>query len=267
MMPPLMTVGSSPPASSSAATMRGRRGLAVRAADGDRRFRPHQLGQHLRAADDRQAARPRLDQLRIVALDRRGDDDDRRVAEILRVVADRDLDAAVAKPLHIVAVGDVGAAHAIVLVGQHLGDAAHADPADPDEMDRTDVARQFHQKVSRAALWAAIQLADGLKRTPAPPQRPRRDRRAARRRRPGPRRGRHRRRPPARPGLRGDRPGGARARSASAPAPARARRRRPRRARGRSPPDRDRAHADRERGSPGGRSPRARRRSRRRRGR
>ena len=31
---------------------RRRRGLAVRAADRDRRFRPHQLGQHLRAPDD-----------------------------------------------------------------------------------------------------------------------------------------------------------------------------------------------------------------------
>ena len=93
---------------------RGGRGLAVRAADGDRRFQPHQLGEHLGAADDRQAARPRLDQLGIVALDGGGDDDHRRVVEILRVVADRDLDAALAQPLHVGAVGDVGAAHAIV---------------------------------------------------------------------------------------------------------------------------------------------------------
>ena len=76
------------------------------------------------------------------------------------VMADRDLDAAVAQPLHIGAVGNVGAAHAIVLVGQNLGDAAHADPADADEMDRTDVARQFHSKVSEGraigGAWKAL---------------------------------------------------------------------------------------------------------------
>ena len=110
----------------------------------------------------RTTGRPRArasDQLRVVALDRRGDDDDRRVAEILRVVADRDLDAAVAQPLHVGAVGDVRAAHAVVLVGQHLGDAAHSDPADPDEMDRADVARQFHQKISGGRIRARLHAA------------------------------------------------------------------------------------------------------------
>ena len=110
-------------------------------------FEPHQLGQHLGAPHHRQPARPRLDELGIVALDRRGDDDHRRIVEISGGVADHHRDAAVAQPLHIIAVGDVGAAHAIILVGQHLGDAAHADPADADEMDRPDVARQFHSKI------------------------------------------------------------------------------------------------------------------------
>ncbi len=34
--------------------------------------------------------------------------------------------------------------HVIAEIGQHLGNAAHADAADADEMDRPDVARQFH---------------------------------------------------------------------------------------------------------------------------
>src|SRR5207247_1829496 len=34
--------------------------------------------------------------------------------------------------------------HHIAEIHQHLGDAAHADAADPDEMNRADVTRQFH---------------------------------------------------------------------------------------------------------------------------
>ena len=70
---------------------RGRRGLAVRAGDRDAALEPHQLGQHLGAAHDRQALRARRGQFRIVALDRGRDDDDLGVAEILGGVADDDL--------------------------------------------------------------------------------------------------------------------------------------------------------------------------------
>ena len=64
--------------------------------------------------------------------------------DILRVVADGNLDAVIAQPLDVGAVGDVRALHGIAEVAQHLGDAAHADAPDADEMDRADVARQFH---------------------------------------------------------------------------------------------------------------------------
>ena len=166
MMPPLMTVGSSPPASSSAATIEVVVVLPCVPPMAIADFEPHQLGQHLGAPDDRQAARPRLDQLGIVALDRRRDDDDRRIVEVLRIVADRDLDPAVAQALHVVAVGDVGAVHAIVLVGENLGDAAHADAADPDEVDRPDVARQFHRQDLPGASLGQFSTGHGLKRTP-----------------------------------------------------------------------------------------------------
>ena len=68
MMPPLITVGSSPPASSKRGDQRGRRGLAVGAGDRDAPFEPHQLGQHLGAAHDRQPLGARGDDLRIVGL-------------------------------------------------------------------------------------------------------------------------------------------------------------------------------------------------------
>src|SRR5713101_3248912 len=59
-------------------------------------------------------------------------------------MADRDRDAEVAQPLDVLAFGDVRARYRVAEIGQHLRNAAHADAADADEMDRTDIARQFH---------------------------------------------------------------------------------------------------------------------------
>src|SRR5262249_61572552 len=39
---------------------------------------------------------------------------------------------------------------------QDLGNAAHADAADADEMDRTDIARQFHARIPRFSLAARL---------------------------------------------------------------------------------------------------------------
>ena len=61
---------------------RRRRRLAVRPGDRDRLLHAHQLGEHFRALDDRQAPLDRGLDFRIAAADRRGDHDDRRVAEI-----------------------------------------------------------------------------------------------------------------------------------------------------------------------------------------
>ena len=44
------------------------------------------------------------------------------------------------KPLDVGAVRHVGALHRVAEVGQDLGDAAHADAADADEVDRADIA-------------------------------------------------------------------------------------------------------------------------------
>ena len=49
-------------------------------------------------------------------------------------------DALIAQALDVGALGDVRALHRIAEIDQHLGDAAHADAADADEMDRADVA-------------------------------------------------------------------------------------------------------------------------------
>jgi hypothetical protein len=62
-------------------------------------LKPHQLGQHLGAAHDRQPLLARGDELRVVALDRRRHHHHRAPAEIGGVVADEDRDALLAQPL------------------------------------------------------------------------------------------------------------------------------------------------------------------------
>ena len=56
-------------------------------------------------------------------------------------MSDRDLHALFAQPFDVGALGLIGALHDIAEVHHDLGDAAHADAADADEMHRTDVAR------------------------------------------------------------------------------------------------------------------------------
>src|SRR5206468_1461525 len=50
----------------------------------------------------------------------------------------------VAEPLHVGTVSNVRTGHCISEIDQHLGNAAHANAADADEMHQTDVARQLH---------------------------------------------------------------------------------------------------------------------------
>ena len=113
----------------------GRRRLAVRAGDRDRRVQPHDLAQHVGAADDGQPAAARLLQLGIVGLDRGRDHQHLRLAQILGLVADADRHAHAAQALHVGVLGNVRALHAVAHAVQDLGDAAHADAADADEMD------------------------------------------------------------------------------------------------------------------------------------
>ena len=117
---------------------RGRRRLTMRAGDRDRPFQPHQFGQHLGAPHHRHAPRPRRDDFGIIGLDRRGHDDDLGGIEIFRAMADRDANAEFSEPLCIGALGEIAALHLVTEIVQDLGDAAHADAADPDEMQGAD---------------------------------------------------------------------------------------------------------------------------------
>ena len=144
MMPPVMTVGSRPADVEHVGDQRGGGGLAVRAGDRHRRVEPHQLGQHLGAADDGQALGARRLQLGIARLHGGGDDDVARADQIDRIVADEHADALGAQALDVGAVLLVAALHRVALGVQDLGDGAHADAADADDVHGADLARHLH---------------------------------------------------------------------------------------------------------------------------
>jgi len=118
----------------------------VRAADGDRLPEPHQLGEHLGAPHHRQDPLARRLEFRIALPDRRRDDHHLGVAEVLGAVPHEAGDALVAQPLQIGAVRLVRALDAVAEIVQHLGDAAHADPANADEMHQADALRHLHAR-------------------------------------------------------------------------------------------------------------------------
>jgi len=119
----------------------------MRAGYGNAGFKTHQLGKHFGAAYDRQKARAGFDEFGIVRLDRRGDDEDLRVGEVLCRMADHHFDAETAQALDVGAVGDVAALHLVAEIMHDFGDAAHADAADANEVDDAYVEwRRAHQQ-------------------------------------------------------------------------------------------------------------------------
>ena len=120
------------------------------AADGDGVAEAHQLGEHFGAPHDRQQPFAGGDEFRVVLADGGGDDDDFGRAEVLGRMADEDVDALLAQALDIGAFGLVGALHGVAEIVQHLGDPAHSDAADADEVHPPDCLRHLH---ARALLY------------------------------------------------------------------------------------------------------------------
>ena len=120
---------------------RGRGRLAVGAGDRHRPLEAHQLGQHLGPLHHGDVALARGDHLDVVFADGGRDDQHRHVVDDLGAVAARDGNTQGAQAAHGRALGDVAALDPVAEVVHDLGDAAHADPADADEMDRADGER------------------------------------------------------------------------------------------------------------------------------
>ena len=118
---------------------RRRRRLAVRTRDGDGPFETDQLGQHVRAAHDRNGPRPRRIDFRVAALDGGGDDESADAFDVLGLVADHDLRSALGEPLRVGVVLDVRPRDLVAEVQHHFRDARHADAANAHEVNRADV--------------------------------------------------------------------------------------------------------------------------------
>src|SRR5262249_60325303 len=67
-----------------------------------------------------------------------------RTAECSGGMADGNFPTRIAPALDVCAIRGVGTLHGVAEVDEHLRDTAHTDAANADEMDRPDVARQFH---------------------------------------------------------------------------------------------------------------------------
>ena len=136
--------GVEPAAFEQAGDQRCGRGLAVGAGDGDGGAWAHQLGQHLGAADDGDAALLGGFEFRIAGLHRGRDHESGRAVDIGRVVANQAADVAGAQAIEIGAVLEVAALHGVAAGMHHLGDGAHADAADADDMHEAGLLRIGH---------------------------------------------------------------------------------------------------------------------------
>ncbi len=102
-------------------------------------FRPDQLGQHVRPAHDRNGPRPRRIHFRVAALDGGRDHQRAGAFDVLGLVADHDLRAALGEPVGVGAGLHVRTGDLIAEVQHHFSDARHADAANTHEMNRADV--------------------------------------------------------------------------------------------------------------------------------
>ena len=145
---------------------RGGGRLAVRTGDRDPELHPHELGQHLGAADDRQPQLARRGELRIVGRDGGRVDHDLRALDVRGRMPDDDppaeLDQAVVRfgPGFAGCPAQVAARDLVAHVEEHLGDARHAGAADADEVDAAEPP--VHQSVppSGSGARAARRPAD-----------------------------------------------------------------------------------------------------------
>jgi hypothetical protein len=109
--------------------------LAMRARDGDAIFDAHQLGQHFRAPDDRRSQRARLEHLGIFRGDGTGEDDHVGAAHVGRAVPEVDADAHLRQAMGDLVGAKVRTGNVEFERVQDLGEPAHADAADADEVN------------------------------------------------------------------------------------------------------------------------------------
>ena len=169
--PPTTTVGSSPAWLRMVAVMRGGGGLAVAAGHRDAVLQPHQLGQQLAARDHRNLQPARLLHFGILVVHGRADHQRPRAGHVGGGVAFVDARAQRGQPLGDGRQLQIGPADLVAEVQQHLGDAAHADPADAGEMQVLRTKKHFLIVLFR--LQSAVNEINRISRPLPPESRPR----------------------------------------------------------------------------------------------
>ena len=107
----------------------------MRAGDRDSALDAHDLGEHFGPFDDGEAGGPRGNDLRVALVDRARVDDDVRAGDVLGAMALVDLDAEALQAHGRLPEREIRPGHVEPDAFQQLGEAAHADAADPDEVE------------------------------------------------------------------------------------------------------------------------------------
>ncbi len=106
----------------------------MHAGNGHSILEAHQLGKHFGARNHRNVPGMCFSHFRIVGRNRRADDNDLGTLYISRAMAFHDGGAHLRQALRHRGKLGVGAGHLVAKIQQHLGNAAHPDAPDPDEM-------------------------------------------------------------------------------------------------------------------------------------
>ena len=114
---------------------RADRRLAVSPGDGDALLELHQLGQHPGTRNHLQIEPASLDDFRIVGLNGRRSDNQMAAVDVSGVVARVDGSPQTCETVRKWGQVKIRSAYRISQGQQDLGDAAHTDAADPDEVD------------------------------------------------------------------------------------------------------------------------------------
>ncbi len=110
----------------------------------DGRVEPHQLGEDLGAANDRQALGARRIELRVARFHGGGDHDEAGAHQVDRIVPDKHADALAAQAPDVGALLLVAALNRVAFGMHDLGDGAHADAADAEDVNRAHVEGHLH---------------------------------------------------------------------------------------------------------------------------
>lgn len=116
----------------------------MRASNGNAVTKTHQLRQHLGATNNRNTRFVGGDNLRVIRRNCAGNDDNARIAHILRAMVEINRGAKLSQLLSHRIRRQIGAANLITFVGQNFGNTAHAGTANANKVNVPDATHLGH---------------------------------------------------------------------------------------------------------------------------